>query len=194
MPTTTKMGIVYPSSTDLVKDGATAMGTISTTVDSKTGMVLLNTTTLTSTTSQSLNSIFSSSFDNYKIVITGLSSAGGSLIMRLRASGTDNSTASSYVRQIIDGTGGTVSGNRSTSNSWDMAGVSASLVNAYFIDLVNPFKASATGYVCSTIRADSGGYYNPSTGTHNQTVSYDGFTILPSSAFTGEMNVYGYNR
>lgn len=35
MPTTTNLGITYPASTAYVKDGATAMGTISTGIDTK---------------------------------------------------------------------------------------------------------------------------------------------------------------
>lgn len=198
MGTTTNNGWPTPVATDLVKDGWEAIKDLGDAIDTTvgtyapSGLIHINTTSVSAVSSQSFNNVFSATYDNYKIIITGVSSSGASMVVRLRAAGSDNSTANSYVRQIIDGNNTTVAGSRATSTSWDMAGIASSLVNAYFIEMVNPFKASATGYVCSTIRADSGAFFNPSNGTHNQTVSYDGFTILPTATFTGSISIYGY--
>jgi len=65
MPTTTKMAIPYPSSTDLVKDGATNMGSMATQIDAKTGLILLNTTSFSAVSSQSINDVFSATYDHY---------------------------------------------------------------------------------------------------------------------------------
>jgi hypothetical protein len=143
----------------------------------------------------SLNNVFSSTYDNYRINISITVSSSGSLNIRLRASGSDNTTSNSYVRQILDAYTTTVGTSRATSTTWDIGGTSSTLINGYFVDLISPFKATATGYTSQAIRADSGGYLNPSTGTHNQTVSYDGITIYPSTGtFTGTISVYGYNN
>ena len=88
------MTIPYPSSTDLVKDGATAMQNLATAVDNKSGLVLLNTTSFTAVASQSINDVFSATYDFYRIIgnLTG-SAAAADLSFRLRVSGADNSSS-----------------------------------------------------------------------------------------------------
>ena len=74
--TTTNYGWTYPTSTDLVKDGATAIQTaiqgadtslFSITSGKNVGLVHINTTTFTSGTTVQINNVFTSSFDNYLI-------------------------------------------------------------------------------------------------------------------------------
>ena len=74
--TTTNYGFDIPQSTDLVKDGATAIATLGQDIDTamntalgtkKAGMVLLNTTSFSGVVSQSLNDIFTSTYANYLI-------------------------------------------------------------------------------------------------------------------------------
>ena len=101
--TTPNYGWTVPTSTDLVKDGATAIETLGDAIDAsmntalgtkKAGMVLLNTTSFSAVASQSINSVFSSTYENYRIVYTTSGfSASDALTLRLRASGTDLSSA-----------------------------------------------------------------------------------------------------
>jgi hypothetical protein len=154
----------------------------------------IETRTVTSTSAEIFNNVFSATYDNYKIVTSGTLSTAGGMVMRLRAAGSDNSTANSYVIQFIDAGGASISTGRTTSTSWSLVGYTATLVNASFSEVVNPFKSSPTGVVSTNIRADSGGYLNPTAGTHNQTVSYDGFSLLPTQPFTGTIRVYGYKN
>jgi hypothetical protein len=74
--TTTNYGFDIPQSTDLVKDGATAIATLGQDIDTamntalgtkKAGMVLLNTTSFSGVSSQSINDCFSATYDYYKI-------------------------------------------------------------------------------------------------------------------------------
>jgi hypothetical protein len=64
MGTTTNNGWTYPESTDLVKDGATAIQTLADDIDTTLGvyadpgLVLLNTTSFSGVASQSINSMF----------------------------------------------------------------------------------------------------------------------------------------
>ena len=199
MPTTTKMGIVYPSSTDLVKDGATAMGTISTTVDAKTGLVLLNTTSFSAVASQSVNSVFTSSFTNYRIILN-TTQAGGSnqIFLRLRAAGTDTSTnyywAGSYVPLSSTATVTGFNGGGSTS-SFRIAGATTSGARAVgSIDLINPQVAGTTTFYSITVDGISFGSILQS-GTLNNSTSYDGFTLISeTSNITGTVQVFGYNQ
>lgn len=200
MPTTTKMGIVYPSSTDLVKDGATAMGTISTTVDSKTGLVLLNTTSFSAVSSVSLpNSTFTSTFDDYKIILEiTTSSATGYMWSRLRASGSDNSTANYSCSMFVIAHG-------SSSASNDNGGTGQTSFNKFGylysgtalygdITLFNPNKALFTGYSGLFNTGNSGENWLLG-GRFNGTTSFDSISFNPpSGTFTGNIYTFGINK
>jgi hypothetical protein len=204
MATTTNYGWTTPDDTDLVKNGADAIRTLGSSIDTsmntalgtkKAGLVLLNTTSLSAVASQSINNVFNATYNNYKIIATGLTSSADGIYIRLRASGSDNSTANSYVRQTFNANATTLAGSRLTSNSWELGVWDTTLVNAVVIDLFNPFAASATGFLLDLLRSTSSAYLQVATGTHNQTVSYDGFTFYPGAGtITGSVSVYGYNK
>ena len=200
--TTTNYGFDIPQSTDLVKDGATAIATLGQDIDTamntalgtkKAGMVLLNTTSFSAVSSQSINDVFSATYDNYRIICVQSGSAGSNT-MRLRVSGADNSTANSYVFQNLVGTGASASAARTTTDRWEVAGTESALLNSAAVEIFRPFVASATNY--SSFNSDSNGnariiMYG---GTHNQTVSYTGFTWTFPSSTTGTISVYGYAK
>jgi hypothetical protein len=200
MPTTTKMGIVYPASTDLVKDGATAMGTISTTVDSKTGLVLISTTSFSAVSSISLaNNTFTSSFRNYRIIVDANASTGSYIQMRMRASGTDNTSgayASGFIYQDINVGASNptkdVQGT-ATGTSWYRIGYFVTGDNPLVFDLFQPQIAAQTFGNMAQMRNDgvvlSGGFY------HTSSTSFDALTVYPTSGtITGSIKVYGYNQ
>jgi hypothetical protein len=199
MPTTTKMGIVYPASTDLVKDGATNMGTISTTVDAKTGLVLLNSTSFNAVTSVSFpNNTFTANFDMYKIIVEITNcSATDYLYSRLRAAGSDNTT-SNYSSNLFS-----MSHTTSAANN-NGGGISQTSFNRFgyvtsgsklFLDIIlfNPFKSSQTSYV-----SQGTPIVNDETwitgGRFNATTSFDSFSVFPLSGnITGNIYAYGIN-
>ena len=87
MGTTTKMAIPYPEATGLVKDGWEDMKDIATQVDTKTGLVLINTTTFSAVSSQSINTVFNTNYNYYKISFDcTLSATDVALNFRLRVS------------------------------------------------------------------------------------------------------------
>jgi hypothetical protein len=203
MGTTTNNGWPTPVATDLVKDGWEAIKDLGDAIDttlgvyapSTPGLTLINTTSFSGVASQSVNDVFSATYENYRILVTGVSSAGGNLQARLRVGGADNSTASSYVHQSLTGNSTTVAAARGTANFWNFGNINTTLVNGFSIDLYNPFLASATGYNCYDLRSDSGAFIQLTNGTHNQTVSYTGFTLIAETGnITGNVSVYGYNK
>ena len=161
-----------------------------------TGLVLLNTTSFSGVASQSINDVFSATYDNYKIVISGTNStANASVSLRFRVSGTDNSTANSYVSQsarFLD-TASTFSRSAATSGTFTV--MNNTLVNACEMMVVNPFLATPTAWISQTYSSlDTAATYIYS-GSHNQTVSYTGFTFIPTSnTITGVVSVYGFNK
>lgn len=125
MATTTNFGWTTPDDTDLVKDGASAIRTLGSAVDTSlvdllggtTGQVLskasntdmdfswiaaggtgwskIATSNFTAATSVSVDNCFTSTYKYYRIFTFFTTSATNQLYMRFRASGTDN-TASTY--------------------------------------------------------------------------------------------------
>ena len=198
MPTTTKMGIVYPSSTDLVKDGATAMGTISTTVDAKTGLVFINTTSFSAVSSQSVNNVFSSSFDNYYIIcdISNFSGTDAALRFRLRASGTDFTTANHYIGNAAGTFPSSFAFSSTTSDTSGYIGYGgASTSNTFFATLASPQLTRNKQMVVNTFRQFGTFGTNFVTSTFPTSSSYDGFTLIPTAGnISGSVSIYGFNK
>jgi hypothetical protein len=210
--TTTNYGFDIPQSTDLVKDGATAIATLGQDIDTamntalgtkKAGMVLLNTTSFSGAVSHSFGSdaapIFSSTYRNYKIILENLQCATGStdVLMRLRSNTTDL-TSANYNYQSIVGNGATITGGRaSAQTSWALGSVSTTTSkSSCIVELLNPFETVFKNY-----KSDNP-YHAQGTGPIAQyrvgyidlTNSYNGFTIFTANTFSGTMSVYGYNQ
>ena len=203
--TTPNYGWTVPTSTDLVKDGATAIETLGDAIDAsmntalgtkKAGMVLLNTTSFSGVASQSINDVFSSTYDNYKILInTSDSNANGSILMRMRVSGADN-TNNEYTRMRIyfDTGNSTAADNGSTGTSSFLTGnLNTTSGTQTTIELSSPFLTQRTKHVTFANQTQNGLLVS---GTTTVTTSYTGFTLLPLTAvsMTGTVSVYGYAK
>jgi hypothetical protein len=202
--TTTNYGWAIPQSTDLVKDGATAIATLGSAIDTsintalgtkKAGMVLLNTTSFSAVASQSINDVFSATYDNYKIIINiSNSTLSSSLSMRMRVSGTDN-TNNEYTRTkfYVDQTNafGSDSGSAGTS-SFLIGDTQGTDGNQTLIEMQAPFLTQLTKH--TTIGTKRLNYFAMS-GSTTVTTSYTGFTLLQGGTnMTGTVSVYGYNK
>ncbi len=152
------------------------------------------TITFSGASSISLNGCFTNTYDNYKILVTTSSGANVNLQIRMRASGTDNSTASSYIIQRILGTNTTLSGTRQTQSWFDTLTLNSDDNNFLDLTFFRPFLAKTTGLQANYFWTDSTGIYAVSGGYHTQATSYDGCTLFGSSTFTGTIRVYGYKN
>jgi hypothetical protein len=207
--TTTNYGFDIPQSTDLVKDGATAIATLGQDIDTamntalgtkKAGMVLLNTTSFSAVSSQSINDVFSTTYDNYKVLININSSPTDALTLRLRVGGSDNSSnnymwagytiESNTVFLSAMGSSGAVSSYR-IGNTYGNTSTAELLI-------ANPFKTQQTQFHsknASYSTASNWAVDQVLSGTTTVTTSYTGFTILiASSTITGSVSVYGVNK
>jgi hypothetical protein len=213
MATTTNYGWTTPDDTALVKDGAAAIRTLGSSIDTslntalgtkKAGLVLLNTTSFSAVSSQSINSVFSATYNNYRIVAQIYSpSADANLRLRWRKSGTDNSTASSYYGMFNRASAGGVNGVLNTNGETSVSLLTMDLANnervyGFGYDVINPFVSSYTVLWgnATGIELDSSNFYGFSGASHHRvTDSFDGFTIFPASGnITGSVSVYGYNN
>ena len=208
--TTPNYGWTVPTSTDLVKDGATAIETLGDAIDAsmntalgtkKAGMVLLNTTSFSAVSSQSVNDVFSATYDNYKFVLNldSTSSTSHDTVFRLRVGGADLSSASYNGSVIILNSASSVTGSYSTTRtSWGIADGAIGQGVTYFMEIGNPFRTTgkhtalwnswgvATGN-------DSAKWYS---GQVAAGTSYTGFSIVNvgTGTITGSVSVYGYNK
>jgi hypothetical protein len=250
MATTTNYGWTTPDDTALVKDGAAAIRTLGSSVDTTTkalnpsttlgdieyrsstantntrlaigstgqvltvaagvpswaapaspGLNLISTTTISAgVTSQSINDVFTSTYDNY-IIISALSFAtwSGNLNLRLRASGSDTSTNYRLSRVYLSsGSAGFTNGANSSSatgfNFGDLNGNANEVRN--FITVYKPNVAIET-YIDSDQFEDDGTnmYKTFAQGSQTASTQFDGFTIFNAgSNFTGTISVYGVRK
>ena len=150
--------------------------------------------TFTAATSVSVNGVFDSTYDNYLVVIRHVASAATTLRFRMRASGTDNATASSYTLQRLTASGTSVTGTR---NSYDFSfgPTATSSPNGSHYYVYGPALAQPTAL--RSVNVDNNGSARILDGatTHNQSVSYDGISFFPSSGdVTGALTIYGLSQ
>jgi hypothetical protein len=199
MATSTKMAIPYPASSDLVKDGATNMGSMATQIDATTGLVLLNTTAFTGVSSQSVNNVFNTNFKNYRILMTISSVASDDTAkLRLRVGGVDSSAAVYNFNGITVSTASAAGDNIVSGTSFSTipldAGNSGQFYS-YSADFFNPFVATNTATLFSAkgFTAAGSAYWWSYGGYHAAATSYDGFNLIFAGNVTGSVSTYGYN-
>ena len=206
MPNTTNNNWPTPADTDLVKNGADAIRDLGNAIDTTLGvyspvtpgLVKLSTVTFSGVASISLPaSTFTSTYTNYRIMFQNISPANSlALSMRLRTSGTDNST-SNYDSEFLyaQSTSPFASAADNASSFALTASSGARIIST--IDLMNPQTADDTLMVHSTYQTTSdAGTYNVGGGRFQLGTSFDSATFIANGAnlLTGQVQVYGYNK
>ena len=202
-PMTTTGDIVYASSGSTpgrIGIGSTgnvltvAGGIPSWAAPSSGALTLISTTTFSASSAVNINNVFSATYDRY-LVVGSMTSSNASVNhnLRLRASGTDNTTASSYVLQVLQAADTTVSTVRNTNDRFqEFTAASSTLLNAFSATFFDPFVAAPTTIENYGLATIDSAYIRVSAGTHNQSTSYDGFSYIPQSGtVTGSISVYG---
>jgi hypothetical protein len=194
---------VGANGTVLTADSAEATGLKWATPASGSGLTLVSSTTFSGVSSQSVNNCFSSTYDNYKIVITYTNFSGtnnAQVRMRLRASGTDNTstyfTANNYYY------GGTTTDTSYENTNGFLTGYASTQANERnslnVIDIMSPYIATETvmSGIGSVFLSNLGhAYAQRYAGTSFVQSSFDGFTLIPASdTITGKVRVYGYSN
>jgi len=193
--TTPNYGWPVPTSTDLVKDGAVAIEALGDAIDATVfglggGLKLIKTQVIgTTVASVNVTSAFSSTYDRYKVFISGsgVSSTGVNLLFKLGASTTGYYWAGSNV--AYTGTASVINGSNGT--SFAVAGYGDSTMLNLDLELINPGTASFTKIAGCRVAVDAACNYG---GIHTVATAYTDFTITPSSGTItgGTIYVYGY--
>ena len=164
------------------------------------GLVHINTTTFSGVAAVNFNNVFSSTYDNYKILINAVATNNvtGHLI-RFRLSGTDDSNAL-YQRQnlAVDGTGVTAARTTNQTSAFfgDLIGTDRDFI---VVEVSAPNLARNTAYYLEQIRryGTTSASSVKLVGGHTSTTQFDGFSyIITGSGITmsGEASVYGYRK
>jgi hypothetical protein len=193
--TTPNYGWPVPTSTDYVKDGATAIEALGDAIDATVfglgqGLKLIKSQVIgTTVSSVNVTGAFSASYPAYKIIISGgTKSVGGNMTLKLGASATQY-----YWSGLLLGYagGGTSAIQGSNQTSFTYAGYGSSVVNIFDVDLINAGTADYTIYQAKYTAIADATYQQ---GIHQVATAYTDFTITPASGTMtgGTIYVYGY--
>ena len=156
------------------------------------GMDLINKTDFSAVSSVSLNNVFTSAYENYRVIVSDVFASGGGVngYMKFRTGGVDNSSASYRWQAIYRNDAGTLSGTGTTAGTEiNMFTIASSQVSAAAIDVLNPQVAKHTVY--SGVNRSFDNLWTIG-GSFANTTQFDGLTFFPGSGtFTGTIRVYG---
>jgi hypothetical protein len=156
------------------------------------GLVKIVDQSFTSASAVSVNNCFSSNHTNYRLVITGIGSAGGYWHLRFRQNGTDD-TQNLYWIQEINASSTSVGAARSQLTFGWFGGATGANGNGMSTDIFRPFVAVPTAWTSHVVYPQNNAYMLLFSGRHDVSTSYDGITITPNSGtITGNLKVYGY--
>jgi hypothetical protein len=149
--------------------------------------------TFTTVNSISLNGVFTSSYQNYCVILTAESSAGNNTNCRLRVGGVDAS-GSNYDFQFLSVYSSTSTASLSA-NQDNMRVCWNTLTDGIIVEQIisRPQLAERTRFIAY---GGGGTELNVVAGDHDLTTAYDGITYLPQAGntLTGVVRVYGYKN
>jgi hypothetical protein len=177
----------------LTADSTAATGIKWATPSTSAGMVLINTTSFSTSGGVNIDSLFSSTYTNYQIILTSVGTTQSNIRLYLRASGSTD-TSSNYYTQQLQADQTTVSGSRTgPEGTGIIVGLQNTVRGNSTIFLQNPFATASTGLE-SLIINNSDGFCNLRyhVGNFQSTTSFTGLRIEPSTGtFTGTISIYG---
>jgi hypothetical protein len=199
MATTTNYSWTTPDNTAYVKDGASAIRTLGSSVDTTLftalggtypGLRLVKKQTIgTAVSSVTVTAAFSATYENYKIVIAGGAGSGTNyLTLQLGSTATGYNSA---LNSVIYATGTGLIASTSNGSSYGQAGWLTTDFLSMNVDLMNPFLSKQTlicgGFAGSSVAGSMAGVQTSNT-------SFTSFTITPLAGTMtgGTIYVYGY--
>lgn len=160
---------------------------------SLTGLTLLSKTTISAATTTNVDSVFTSTYRNYKVIVAGTTSVADYMNFRFRTSGTSNSSTNynMYLNRW-NGTNAAQTGQAQVNSS--SGGTVVAMVE---MDLFDPQTTSKTQYWQTSHGWNSSANYDMRSylGYFDGATQFDGLSFFMSSGtFTGTMYIYGYGE
>lgn len=164
------------------------------TASSAQGLTLINTTSFSGVSSQSISNVFSATYQSYKLVLSNMQcTSTTNLTFRFRDSGGDDSGANYRYGGFSVNDNGAPSVTAIGSNTAQTTALIGSIFAqflGYEIFVANPFLTATSSYVTY-----QGNGSSMILGKRDGNASYTGFTLIPSAGtITGTVRVYGYNE
>jgi hypothetical protein len=150
--------------------------------------------TFTSASSVSLNGVFNGTYDFYRIVMQIKPTAGNNITFRFRASGVDNSGATSYRSQQGVWGGSSASAKRNDTSAFNLNydNNTPEWKNLAY-DIIRPFSTDVDKFLFGFGYGENGIIF--SGGQLTSSTQFDGFSIVTNtSSISGTIRVYGYRN
>jgi hypothetical protein len=181
----------------LVADSSTGTGLAYAAPATGAGITLISNQSFSAAGTVNVNDVFSATYDNYLILLTGSASANNDINFRFRVAAVDDSS-SNYFYQYNDIGGATNSVGRSSSQSAGRVGNCSSGERfASNIIFYRPFAAESkfTDAIVTRSSTGSGIGMGRFLNGFNTGTSFTGFSLLPTSGnITGSVKIYGYKN
>ena len=197
MGTTPVFGFPYPDPSDLVANypalGQQLAEDVEDEIIASGGLSHINTTTFSAVSSVSINNVFTSTYDNYKVILKSTQTVADNLFIRFRVGGSDNTT-SNYTYYQFRGSGGSTLSQSITSDTQQIDPVGGTGRKYITIDFFDPAPALFTGYniVAGNQSTLGVGLFF---GQFGASTAFDGFSMYPTTGtITGTIRVYGYKN
>jgi hypothetical protein len=179
----------------LTADSTAATGIKWATPSTASGLTYVTGGTFSAQTSVSVNNSFSSTYDNYVLILDVTTTNTSNVNYRLRASGTDSSASYYFNLQYFNPNSTTANAfiiNNGSEFGQLALSSTTSAINMY-VTLRNPFLAKPT-YVSQQYSKNNppSGDNGEGNGIHNVSSAYDGITFFTTSgSISGSYKIYG---
>ena len=154
-------------------------------------------TAFSAVSSVTADSVFTSSYTNYRIIFNYTTSSTGGLVLKLRIGG--SSTGSGYNAQIIEANNTSLGASRSAGSTYPVSEWSNGNFNSTaVVDIFNPQVATVTTLQsngATTLGAFNAPFIKLSYGNQDTTTQFDGVEFLPGSGtITGSYTIYAFGK
>jgi hypothetical protein len=164
---------------------------------SASGLTLITRQAYTSALTINVDNVFSSTYDNYRIIVRNSAGNIPGISMRLRVSSADNTT-SNYTTTVIEAISGTTYafGRYDVSQSSFYNGsIAFTGTSMWSFDVASPNLTQETQFIGNNAQIDGGFRSGTIAGIFNATTSFTGFSLYGASGTaTGVVTVYGYQK
>ena len=187
----------YGRSTFFVADSSVSPTGLKWAAPSTGALVLIGTTSFSAVNTIAVDSVFSSTYDNYLLLVVGGGTTANqpTLELQMRAGGV--ATATNYKTQEIYSTSTTLASraNLYGTTKFFLGEMTNAVDDAasFAYNIFSPFLTDRTNIMGSGIKIDSP-LVRFTSGGLNDSTSYDGFEIDFDYTATGILSVYGYAK
>jgi len=194
-----------PVDTDYVKDGAEAIKDLGDAIDATVfglpagGLTLINTTTFSAVTAVQVDDCFTSTYDNYLVLLQIPTVSTTNITIRCRLVDTVTPYAGAdyeyYAAGVLD-SGATSNLAAYSQTSFQFTSNNSATSSALTLNLFSPKLAATTNATFNSMSRSSAWYFSyAGAGGLRTSTAYEGIQFYPSSGnFTGTLSIYGYGK